>query len=64
MTDSETILRAVREAQLILARYNEPGNTRTDREQTINNLSSILDHSDLVKAADRLEALLGLQIPF
>ena len=64
MTDSEKILRAVRKAQLILSRYIEPGNSRIDREQTINDLLSILDRSDLVEAADRLEAQLGLRIPY
>ena len=62
MTDQELIVRAVREAQLVLASYIEPG--RRDSEATINRLLTILDRSELVEATDRLEGALGLRLPY
>ena len=62
MTDAELIVRAVREAQLLLAGYLEPGHR--DCEATINRLLAILDRNDLVAAIDRLEGELGLRLPY
>ena len=62
MTDQELLINAVREAQLILARYIEPG--ARDAKDTIDKLLSVLDRSDLVAAVDRLEGALGLRLPY
>lgn len=62
MSDQEMIIRAVREAQMVLAGYVEPG--RRDCEATINRLLAILDRSDLVEATDRVEGALGLRLPY
>ena len=61
MTDQELVVRAVREAQILLAAYIEPG--PRDADATINRLLSILDRNDLV-ATDRLEGALGLRLPY
>ena len=62
MTDQELIVRAIREAQFILAGYVEPG--IRDPAKTIDQLLRILNQSDLVEAADRVEGLLGLRLPY
>jgi hypothetical protein len=62
MTDQELLIQAVREAQLILARQVEPGDR--DAKDTIDELLSVLDRSDLVAAVDRLEGALGLRLPY
>ena len=61
MTDSEIILRAVQQAQTILACYIEPG--LRNLEKTINELLEVLDRDELVSAVDRLEAAMGLRQP-
>lgn len=61
MTDQQLIVRAIREVQLILAGYVEPG--PRDAEKTINDLLSILDRNDVVEAVDRQEVELGLRSP-
>ena len=53
MSAEQTVLSAVQRAQEILAHYVEPG-TR-DAEQTINQLMTVLDDSDLVKAVWELD---------
>ena len=62
MKDQELIIRAVREAQLVLASYIEPG--PRDAEATINTLLTILDSNGLVAAVDRVEGELGLRSPY
>ena len=62
MTDQELLIYAVREAQLILARHIEPG--KRDPEDTIEQLLSILDRSELVEAVDRIVGALGLRLPY
>jgi hypothetical protein len=61
MIDQEILLNAVREAQLILARYIEPDDR--DAEQTTNQLLMVLNRSELVLAVDRLDGALGLRSP-
>jgi hypothetical protein len=61
MTDQQRVVTAIRVAQLILARYIEPG--PRDCEQTINELLAVLDRTDVVKSVDRLEVELGLRFP-
>jgi hypothetical protein len=53
MRAEERVLRAVEQAQDVLARYVEPG--PRDAEKTINDLMTILDHSDLVEAVWELD---------
>jgi hypothetical protein len=48
MRAEERVLRAVEQAQDVLARYVEPG--PRDAEKTVNVLMTILDGSDLVEA--------------
>ena len=62
MTDQEMIIRAVREAQHVLAGYIEPG--PRDADATINRLLTILDRNDLVAAVDRVEGEIGLRLPY
>ena len=52
MTDEELILRAMRNAQLLLAEQIERG--PPDAEQAITELLEILDRQDVVAATDRL----------
>jgi len=54
LPDEEVLLYAIREAQLILADYIQPG--PRDCAKTINELLSVLDRNDVVEAVDRLEA--------
>jgi hypothetical protein len=60
LSDEELVLFAIREAQLILADYIQPGSL--DCAKTINDLLSVLDRSDVVEAVDRLEAGVGLRL--
>jgi hypothetical protein len=60
MTDQELAMSALREAQLILARYAEPG--QRDSEKTIQQLLKVLDRNDVVEAVDRLEDATGLRL--
>ena len=53
MGAEERVLRAVEQAQDLLARYVEPG--PRDAEKTINDLMTILDDSDLVEAVWELD---------
>jgi hypothetical protein len=53
MRAEERVLRAVGQAQDLLARYVEPG--PRDAEKTVNDLMSILDDSDLVEAVWELD---------
>ena len=62
MTDQELLVRAVREAQIVLAGYVEPG--PRDAERTVNKLLMILDRTELIVATDRLEGELGLHSPY
>ena len=59
MTDEELILRAMRNAQLLLAEHIERG--PSDAEQTITELLEILDRQDVVAATDRLCREYGLR---
>ncbi len=53
MRAEERVLRAVEQAQEVLARYVEPG--PRDAETTVNDLMTILDDSDLVEAVWELD---------
>jgi hypothetical protein len=53
MRAEERMLRAVEQAQDVLARYVEPG--PRDAEQTVNALMTILDDSNLVEAVWELD---------
>ena len=53
MRAEERVLRAVEQAQDLLARYVEPG--PRDAEKTVNDLMTILDDSDLVEAIWELD---------
>jgi hypothetical protein len=53
MRAEERVLRAVEQAQDVLARYVEPG--PRDAEKTVNDLMTILDDSDLVEAVWELD---------
>jgi hypothetical protein len=59
MTDEELILRAMRNAQLLLAEQIERG--PPDAEQAITELLEILDRQDVVAATDRLCREYGLR---
>lgn len=59
LSDEELALHAIREAQLILADYIQPGSR--DAAQTINELLSVLDRNDVVEAVDGLEAGTGMR---
>ena len=61
MNDQQRVVYAVREAQLILARFIEPG--PRDPDKTINELLAVLDRNDVVESVDRLEVELGLRFP-
>ncbi|MDB5621063.1 hypothetical protein [Tardiphaga sp.] len=60
LSDEELALMALREAQLILADYIQPG-TR-DPAKTINELLAVLDRNDVVEAVDRLEDGTGMRV--
>lgn len=60
MTDSELAIYAMREAQLIISEYVQPGPRNC--EATMNQLLSVLDRSDVVAAVGRLEEELGLRL--
>jgi hypothetical protein len=60
LSDEKLVVFAIREAQLILADYIQPG--PRDCEKTINDLLSVLDRSDVVEAVDRPEAGVGLRL--
>jgi hypothetical protein len=60
LSDEELTVYAIREAQLILADYIEPG-TR-NAEKTIQDLLDVLDRNDVVEAVDRLENATGLRL--
>jgi hypothetical protein len=51
-TDEELIVRAMRDAQLLLAEHIERG--PTDAEEAITQLLEILDRQDVVAATNRL----------
>jgi hypothetical protein len=55
LTDEELSLYAIREVQLILAVYIQPG--PRDAEKTINDLLSVLDRDDVGEAVDRARGL-------
>jgi hypothetical protein len=59
MTDEELILRAMRNAQLLLAEHIERG--PPDAGQAITELLEILDRQDVVAATDRLCREYGLR---
>ena len=61
LSDEELALYAIREAQLILADYIQPG--PRDAEMTLNDLLSVLDRDDVVEAVDRLDAGTGMRVP-
>jgi hypothetical protein len=54
MRAEERLLRAVEQAQDVLAQYVEPG--PRDAEKTVNDLMTILDDSDLVEAVWELDS--------
>jgi hypothetical protein len=60
MSDQELAVYALREAQLILATYVEPGPRNS--EKTIQQLMDVLDRNDVVEAVDRLEDATGLRM--
>jgi hypothetical protein len=60
LSDEELILYALREAQSILADFVEPG--ARDAVKTIQELLDVLDRTDVVEAADRLEAKTGMRL--
>ena len=60
LTDEELTLYAIREAQLILADYIQPGSR--DAEKTMQQLIDVLDRNDVVEAVDRLEDVSGLRV--
>ena len=60
LTDEELTLHAIREAQLILADYIQPGSR--DAEKTMQQLIDVLDRNDVVEAVDRLEDVSGLRV--
>ena len=59
MTDEELIVRAMRDAQLLLAEHIERG--PTDAEEAITQLLEILDRQDVVAATNRLCREYGLR---
>jgi hypothetical protein len=59
LSDQELAVMALREAQLILADYIQPG--PRDCEKTINDLLAVLDRDDVVEAVDRLEVETGVR---
>lgn len=59
VTDEEFIVRAVRDAQLLLAEHIERG--PTDAEEAIGQLLEILDRADVVAATNRLCYEYGLR---
>jgi hypothetical protein len=58
-TDEELIVRAMRDAQLLLAEHIERG--PTDAEEAITQLLEILDRQDVVAATNRLCCEYGLR---
>ena len=60
LSDEELTLYAIREAQLILADYVQPGST--DADKTVQQLLEVLDRDDVVEAVDRLEAETGMRV--
>jgi urease gamma subunit len=60
LSDEELTLYAIREAQIILADYVQPG--PRDGERTIQQLLEVLDRNDVIEAVDRLEAKVGLRL--
>ena len=59
MADEELIVRAMRDAQLLLAEHIERG--PSDAEEALTQLLEILDRQDLVEATDRLCQEYGLR---
>lgn len=59
MNDQQRLMKAVRDAQSILARYVEPG--PRDATQTVIDLLAVLDRSDVVEAMERLDLKNGLR---
>lgn len=53
--DQDILLRAIEDAQRILAEYIEPG--RRDPERTIERLLAVLDNQNLTHALDRMKRL-------
>jgi hypothetical protein len=60
LSDEELTVYAIREAQLILADYMQPG--FRDAEKTVVDLLEILDRNDVVEAVDRLEDATGIRL--
>ena len=60
LSDEELTLYAIREAQLILADYVQPG--ARDGDKTVQQLLDVLDRTDVIEAVDRLEARVGLRL--
>ena len=59
VADQVLAVEAIRDAQLILARYVMPG--ERDAVATVNALLDILDQDAIVEAVDRLEDGLGIR---
>lgn len=59
MTDEERVVRAIRQAQLILANYSERGSGGLST--TVDELVLILTSVDVIESTDRLEVVLGLR---
>jgi hypothetical protein len=59
MTDEERVVRAIRQAQLILANYSERGSG--ELSATVDELVLILTSVDVIESTDRLEVVLGLR---
>ncbi len=60
LSDDELVVYAIREAQLILADYVQPG--QRDAEKTVQQLLEVLDRDDVVEAVDRLEEVSGIRV--
>ena len=61
MSDQQLVVYAMREAQLILSDYTQPGHGND--KQTIVNLMTLLNRRDVVEAVDRLEVISGMRFP-
>jgi hypothetical protein len=60
MTDQELVVLALRKANRIIAAYLEPG--PRDADETITQLTAVLDTQELARAVDRLEKGHGLRV--
>jgi hypothetical protein len=59
IADQNLTIKAVREAQLIMSNYIEPGPKCA--ETTVEKLLDVLDRDEIVEAVDRLEDANGLR---